>query len=170
MPPAWPGACRGSSEARDALQTFDMFATAIGSPRPGELPLLLVDSEDPVAPGHTVWQHLKARDNWDRPNGAADDRAFLMVQVMETWFLADRDLLRQYFGAALREQHLRQWPALEALTKDTVLNTLVQATAGCTRSYSKGRVSYELLAKLNPGDVEAKCPHAKALLDRLKNL
>lgn len=151
-------------------QTFDMFVTAIRSPRPGELPLLLVDSEDPVATGHTVWQHLKARNNWERPNGADDDRAFLMVQVMETWFLANRALLRQYFGSALREQHLRKWPALEALTKDTVLSALIQATAGCTKSYSKGRVSYELLAKLNPGSVEAKCPHAKALLDRLKSL
>jgi len=152
------------------VQTFDMFLTALGNPRPSELPLLLVDSEDPVAPGHTVWQHLKARDNWERPNGTADDRAFLMVQVMETWFLADRTLLREYFGSALREQHLREWPVLEVLTKDTVINALVHATAGCSKPYSKGKVSYELLKKLNPESVQTRCPHAKALLDRLKNL
>ena len=151
-------------------QTFDMFLTALGNPRPGELPLLLVDSEDPVAPGRTVWQHLKARDNWDRPNGAPDDRAFLIVQVMETWFLADHALLRRYFGPSLRGQHLREWPMLEALTKDTVMNALVHATAGCSKSYSKGKVSYELLERLNPENVQARCPHAKALLDRLKNL
>ena len=152
------------------VQTFDMFLTALGSPRPGELPLLLVDGEAPVARGHTVWQHLKAQADWDRPHGAGDDRAFLMVQVMETWFLADQALLREYFGAGLREQHLRAWPVLEALTKDTVITALVQATAGCSKSYSKGKVSYELLAKLNTESVEARCPHAKALLDRLRNL
>jgi hypothetical protein len=152
------------------VQTFDLFLTALGNPRPGELPLLLVDSEGPVAAGHTVWQHLKAQANWDRPDGAGDDRAFLMVQVMETWFLADYALLREYFGAALREQHLREWPALEVLSKDTVISALTRATTGCSKSYSKGKVSYELLARLNTQSVEAKCPHAKTLLDRLRNL
>ena len=38
-----------------------------------ELPLLLVDSETAVAQGHTVWQHLKFRDNWDKPNGVKED-------------------------------------------------------------------------------------------------
>ena len=152
------------------LQTLDLFATAVTHPRPGELPLLLVDSEEPVAAGHTVWQHLKARDNIDRPQGAGDDQAFLMVQVMETWFLADRDSLREYFGAALREQHLRQWPVLEDVSKPTVFTALKQATAGCTNRYAKGKVSYELLGKINPALVETACPHAKLLLDRLRSL
>jgi hypothetical protein len=150
-------------------QTFDLFVTAAKNPRAGELPLLLVDSEDLVAAGHTAWQHLKARDNWDKPDGASDDQAFLMVQVMETWFLADRALLRQYFGPNLREQHLREWPTLEAVPKDTVLKAFDQATAGC-KPYTKGKISFEILARLNPGSVEAGCPHARGLLDRLRKL
>ena len=35
---------------------------------------------------------------------------------------------------------------------------------------SKGRVSFELLERLSPTAVEAACPHAKALLDRLRSL
>ena len=151
-------------------QTLDLFATAVTHPRPGELPLLLVDSEEPVAAGHTVWQHLKAQANSDRPQGAGDDQAFLMVQVMETWFLADRDSLRDYFGAALREQHLRQWPVLEDVSKPTVFRALNQATAGCTKRYARGKISYELLERLNPALVETACPHAKSLLDRLRSL
>ncbi len=96
-------------------QTFDLFSTAAANPRVGVLPLLLVDSEETVAEGHSVWQHLEALVDWRRPRGAAEDQAFLMVQVMETWFLADRDLLRRYFGSALRENHLRQWPNLEGV-------------------------------------------------------
>lgn len=149
-------------------QTFDMFRTAVTQARPGVLPLLLVDSEDPVAAGHTVWQHLQARDNWDRPPGAADDQAFLMVEVMETWFLADRNLLREYFGASLREIHLRQWPDLEQVPKATVLNALEKATAGCAKQYSKGKISFELLGRLRHGTVSAACSHARALLDRLR--
>jgi hypothetical protein len=159
-----PGVVRGQGRT----QTFDLFATAVAYPRGGTLPLLVVDSEDPVEAGNSVWQHLKARDNWERPSGAADDQAFLMVQVMETWFLADRDLLRRYFGASLRENHLRQWPVLEAVRKLTVFKALEMATTGCKRHYAKGKVSYELLGQLSPNQVEAACPHAKALLDRLR--
>jgi hypothetical protein len=91
-----------------------------------------------------------------------------MVQVMETWFLADRDLLRRYFGESLRESHLRQWPALEAVPKRTVFEALDKATAGCRKPYAKGKVSYELLGQLDPGKVETASPHAKMLLDRLR--
>lgn len=151
-------------------ETFDKFKTAVASPNPGVIPLLLVDSEDAVDAGRTVWEHLRAHDRWKRPVGVNDDQAFLMVQVMETWFLADRPLLRHYFGAALRENQFRAWPDLESVPKATVLNSLQQATAGCARPYAKGKVSFELLARLDPRAVEASCPHASKLLDRLRNL
>jgi hypothetical protein len=161
-----PGIVRGQGRK----QTLDLFATAVAHPRGGTLPLLLVDSEDPVEEGHSVWQHLEARDGWKQPPGTAEDQAFLMVQVMETWFLADRDLLRRYFGNALRENHLRQWPDLEAVPKPTVFDALEKATAGCRKPYAKGKVSYELLGQLSPNQVEAACPHAKMLLERLRSL
>lgn len=162
-----PRIVRGQGRQR----TFELFVTAVENPEPGVLPLLLVDSEEPVAESHTAWQHLKARaaDDWDRPTGARDDQAFLMVQVMETWFLADRDLLRSYFGSALRENHLKVWPSLAAVPKATVLRALDQATAACSPCYAKGKVSFDLLAKLNPAKVEQACPDAKRLLDHLRD-
>ncbi len=151
-------------------QTFDLFVTAVSSPRPGVLPLLLVDSEDLVQPSHTVWQHLKARDNWDQPGGTSNDQAFLMVQIMETWFLTDRNLLRVYFGPSFGEGHIKEWPNLEEVPKPTVYQALEKATGNCPNPYAKGKVSFELLAKLDPSAVETACPHAKALLDRLRDL
>jgi hypothetical protein len=151
-------------------QAFDMFKTAIASPRPGEVPMLLVDSEDAVGAGQTVWAHLRARDGWVKPSGVSEEHAFLMVQVMETWFLADRTLLRHYVGTTLREVHLKEWHVLEDVPKATVLESLEQATAGCTKRYAKGRVSFELLSKLNPDAVEASCPHAGRLLERLRSI
>jgi len=151
-------------------ETFDKFATAVANPRPGELPLLLVDSEDAVAADDTVWQHLKKRDRWNRPAGAGHDQAFLMVQVMETWFLSDRELLRKYFGPQFTEAPLRAWQSLEAVPKKTVLSALERATASCVKRYSKGKVSYELLGKLNPELVKTACPHARDLLDRLTGI
>ena len=78
--------------------------------------------------------------------------------------------MRRYFGGSLREQHLRAWPELEAVPKKTVFKALDQATAACTKPYAKGQVSWELLAKLSPQSVEAACPHARRLLDRLKEI
>ena len=95
-----PKIVRGGSRSR----TFNLFRKAVASPHPGRVPFLLVDSEESVQEGHSPWQHLKARDNWIPPGGESDDQAFLMVQVMETWFLADREALRRHFGPRLREK------------------------------------------------------------------
>ena len=150
--------------------TFRKFRTV--NRRPNELLLLLVDSEGPVADGHSTWQHLKARpeDNWDKPPDTGDDSAFLMVQIMETWFLADRGALRDFFGPQLNENHFREWPNLEEIHKDTVINALEQATSNCQKPYSKGRVSFELLGEINPQTVAAACPHADQLLRYLRAL
>ena len=149
-------------------QTFRRFAAAVTAAGPRAAVLLLVDSEGPVAEGRTVWEHLGARDGWTRPDGAGDDQAYLMVQVMETWFLADRHALQKYFGAGFRENAIRDWPALENVPKETVFEALDRATASCGRRYAKGRVSFELLARIDPAHVEDACPHAKAFLNRLR--
>ena len=93
-----------------------------------------------------------------------------MVQIMETWFLADGVALRKYFGARFRQNALKNWPNLENVSKTTVLNALASATVSCSKHYSKGKVSFELLAGINSTLVEAACPHARALLNRLRNL
>ena len=147
-------------------QTYDRFANAVAS---GAVALLLVDSEGPVAEKHTVWQHLACY-GLTRPRDASDDQAFLMVQIMETWFLADREGLRRYFGACFREKAIPKWPDLESVSKDTVLKALKQATAPCGKRYAKGRVSFELLARIDPARVEEACPHAQAFLNRLRAL
>ena len=152
------------------IETFNRFKSAVRGRREDVLPLLLVDSEGAVQSGHSPWQHLLARDGWNKPDGAREDQAFLMVQFMETWFLADKDGLRRYFGEGFRERAIRQWPELEAVPKETVLNALAQATAACGKVYGKGRTSFELLAHIDPAGVRAACPHANKLLQRLAAL
>lgn len=91
-----------------------------------------------------------------------------MMQLMETWLLADRNALKRCFGRNFRESALSTWPQLEAVPKAGVLEALQRATAECGRPYAKGTVSFELLAQADPALVEAACPHAKALFDRLR--
>ena len=153
---------------RRGQKTFDRFATAIETRSSRDVPLLLVDSEEAVA-ANSVWEHLLSRDGWVKPVGAAD-QAFLMVQAMETWFLADRTALRRYFGSGFRNSALRQWAHLETVSKVTVFQVLSRATAGCTKRYEKGRISFELLARVDPVLIENACPHARALPGRLRAL
>ena len=161
-----PAIVRGGGRTR----TYDKFAHEVRKPQAHKLPVLLVDSEERVKDGITVWRHLHDRDCWSQPQGTRDDQAFLMVVAMETWFLADRELLKEHFGPEFVEGQLKKWPRLEDVSKKTVLNALRAATARCSRPYAKGEVSFDLLSKLNAERVEIACPHAKELLDRLRNL
>lgn len=159
-----PKVVRGGSRT----QTFDRFETDVRGRSTDVVPLLLVDSEHPVDASHSVWQHLRVSDGWRKPVGAGDNDAFLMVQVMETWFLADRDALRRYFGSRFAENALGQWAKLEDVPKATVLAALHKATERCPNRYGKGGVSFELLAQVDSARVEASCPHGKDLLKRLR--
>ena len=151
-------------------QTFEQFSAAIGSGRTEELPILLVDSEGPVESGRSAWEHLQANDRWARPPGVEDEQAFLMVQTMETWLLADRHALRDYFGPSFRENRLPSQYSLESIAKETVQQSLERATADCGKRYAKGSISFEILRRINPDAVSERCLHARAMLDCLRSL
>jgi hypothetical protein len=154
-------------------RAYDAFVNAVKNPQPGSLPLLLVDSETAVQEGRTAWEHLRTRpgDNWDKPAGAKDDQAFLMVQVMESWFMADREALKSFFGEHFRERAIPKWPQVEDVPKQSVFDALEQATVACgPKRYAKGKLSFSLLGEISPDKVEAASPNAKALLERLRNL
>lgn len=156
-----PRPVRGKGRAH----TFDLFRTAVQNNGPGEVPLLLLDSEDAVAPNHNVWQHLKNRDGWDKPGKATEDHAYLMVQVMETWLIADPNALSNYFGHKFKASKIPAWFDLETQPKAAVLEVLEKSTAECDKKqYEKGKISFELLSMINPQLVADKCPRAKRLL------
>lgn len=149
---------------------FSAFETAVAGNTANERPLLLVDSEAPLNAGRTPAEHLKQRDDWDKPAAVADDQIHLMVQLMETWFVADRELLEKYFGQMYIARHLAAWPALEAVPKATILSALGAATARCPKQYAKGARSFDILAQIDPSKVEAACPYARRLLQYLRAL
>lgn len=136
-------------------------------------PLLLVDSEEPVLAGHTVWQHLQTRvhNKFQQPTDADDESAYMMVQAMETWFMADQSALQDFFGSAFDLLIFQNLPPLECIPKDDALKILQQATQPCNRHYTKRkRRSSDLLARIDPDTVATACPHAKDLLDYLRSL
>ena len=143
---------------------YDDFCIALSRKKDNDFIVLLVDSEDPVAAGTGAWSHLKSRDDWTRPNGATDDNAHLMVQCMESWFLADRSTLLQYFGDGFRENSLPSRTDVENIPKKDVLRSLNAATRQSKKGkYDKGRHAFAILGRLNPERVTAGSPSAKRL-------
>ena len=130
-------------------------------------PMLLVDSEGPVT-ATGPWQHLQDRDGWQRPPGATDGQCHLMVQMMESWFLADPDAVSAYYGQGFRAGSLPQNPRIEDVGKDDVLNRLEQATRDTNKGrYNKGKHSFDLLERLAPAKVTNASPYAKRFIDAL---
>lgn len=142
------------------------FCTALRSARPGDFPVLLVDSEAAVAA--IPWEHLRARDNWDKPPGADDDQAQLMVQCMESWFLADAELLAGFFGQGFAASALPGNPNVEQVPKQQVFDTLKMATRHCRPKgeYGKAAHSFELLARLDPARIST-LVHGRRLIEML---
>ncbi len=150
---------------------FERFCTALRSPSRGEFPLLLVDSEAVIASGVGPWCHLAGQDAWEQPVGASDEHVHLMIQCMETWFLADQDALAVYFGPDFNRNSLPRQTDLEDIAKEEVLRKLGDASRYVTKKgqYNKGRHSFAILEQINPTLVRQKCPSAERFIVFLLN-
>lgn len=157
-----------ASGSRDSALTD--FRVALKEVEPGKIPLLLVDSEAHVRSNSTPWQHLQSRDNWNRPVSAGEDQVHLMVQCMESRFLADVSTLESYFGPGFRPTAIPLRIDIERVPKSDVLKQLESASRESKKgSYHKGRHSFEILARIDPAEVTRRSPFAKRLIDTLKS-
>ncbi|MCY4410563.1 MAG: DUF4276 family protein [Caldilineaceae bacterium] len=148
---------------------FDRFCVALNEAGSGEIPLLLVDSESPVQSRQPPWQHLASSpDRWNRPQSSREEQAHLMVQCMESWFMADAQALEIFFGAGFRLPTVRN--DIEDIPKQDVLRNLETASRRSQKgAYHKGRYSFEILAQIDPEKVIQRSPFAKRLIDTLKS-
>ena len=153
-------------------KAFDKFRTKLAESQAEKSSvLLLVDSEEPVSHGSDPWSHLKKRDGWKRPDNAGSDNVHLMVQCMESWFLADVDSLEKFFGDGFRRATLPKNPKIEKVTTDAIDSSLKSATRQCKSGpYSKGSHSFRVLAVICPVKVANASPHAKRLMDTVSAL
>ena len=142
----------------DRGNAFDRFKT--GHASGGVSAMLLVDAEGPVR-AKTGWGHLQQKDGWRRPRGVTKDQCHLMVQVMESWFLADVETLERYYGRGFRRQALPKNPNVEEITKGDVESGIERAAKDTGKGgYRKGRDSFEVLGRLDPAKVRGASKHA----------
>lgn len=149
-------------------KAYEDFCTALKQHQQDYI-ILLVDSEAAVTDG--PWQHLKNRvgDNWDRPNGASDDQAHLMVQAMEAWFLADRKSLANYYGDGFLGASLPGQQNVELIEKGNLFNILEHATQNTSKGrYHKTRHGFDVLPRLDPTRIRQASGQANRLFTVLE--
>ena len=145
-------------------QTYKTFNDARDRAGEGEIVVLLVDAEEPVA-APTPVEHLRRRssDGWDL-SGVDEDQVHLMVQTMETWIVADRDTLATYYGQGFLINVLPTRQDLEEECKTVVTKALNRATERTQKGrYHKIRHSAELLARIDPKKARSRCCHCERL-------
>jgi len=149
-------------------KTYKKFCGAL-TVHKNEYPILLVDSEGPVSSGMTPWQHLKSKDNWDKPENVTDKQAHLMVQTMEAWIVIDRNNLINFFNGKFNPDVLPSLSRdIEKVPKTELEDSLKKATKDTTKGkYNKGRHSFELLGTTDPELVKIASPFAKSLIKTL---
>lgn len=164
-------ACGGRSD------TFKDFALAHESRKPDDYPILLVDSEGPVETHGSPWDHLRAKDKWEKPETTEDDQAHLMVQCMEAWFMADREAVVEHFDKGLKTDDL---PApvngdIERISQAKINAALGKAArkVGKARGtkkqrYDKVHDGFSLLAVIDPKKVCGASEHARRLRETLE--
>ena len=96
--------------------------------------------------------------------------AFFMVQLMESWFLADHQSLVAYYGRGFNTSRLPANPYVENILKRDVEDGLRNATRRSGKGiYNKGDHARDLLTMLNPTAVYHACPNFARLIDFLRN-
>ncbi|WP_437618802.1 DUF4276 family protein [Sorangium sp. So ce1151] len=150
-------------------EAFDDFKRALKS-HPNALCILLVDSEEPVKPGTSTWDHVLRRegDKWPRPEGVRDEQLHLMVQAMEAWLIADPEALAAYYKQGFRKDALPRQQNVEQVAKRDLFDALDRATrdAKTKGKYAKSH-GFELIGRVDPHRVRAASSHAARFFDTL---
>jgi hypothetical protein len=158
-----PGFRQFLSEIAEAARSkrcyFDLIATE-GTPvqdfqtalkaHPDAWNVLLLDSEDP--------QEFQLRRR--SLEGCDPDSIFWMVQIMESWFLADVDALKALFGGSPSKGN----PKVEEIPKADVLERLNKAANG---EYHKVKHGTKLLGLIDPLKVRNAAPHCNRMFNQI---
>jgi len=160
---------------------YEDYCVAVKNGQPA---MLLVDSEAPIQEqfeqgdlyNWKPWEQLNSRtdqagnkcDPWDKMGNDTD--CHLMVQMMESWFLADVDTVKSYFKAGFKDLKFpNKDENIEDISKDRIEDILASSTKNTSKTeYKKGRDSFTLLGKIDPAKVGARSKWSKRFLSLLK--
>ena len=159
------GAALDSYLADPANDTCTDFGTALKK-HANAWNILLIDSEGPLVPKSSL-SLCKTR-KWNRSYAVS---IFWMVELMQSWFLADRAELKEFYGDEFRESALTSNPHVETIAKQDVIDGLTKATKGSQKGdYFKNKTLHgpRLLEQIDPQKVSHAAPNCRKLFDTVR--
>jgi len=158
----WKLICCGGRE-----QAFRAFRRAVGE-NGGRIAVLLVDAEGPVERAPRA--HLTGREGW-RLKSVDENLVHLMVQVVETWIVADAEVVASYYGKGFLKQALPRAADLEKVAKVQIQRALTRASKPTKKgAYKKIRHGGELLMRIDSEKVAPRCRHCARIFSVLSKL
>lgn len=126
----------------------------------------LIDSDAPVGEKETAKSFLqKQNPGWDFQN-VGEDQCHLMVQISESWFLADVEALRSFYGKKFQEKKIPKTDDVEKIDKTKVENSIKDATKKTEKGeYHKTRHGPALFQKISPEKARNSASFCRRLFD-----
>ncbi|MDB9310587.1 DUF4276 family protein [Aphanizomenon sp. CS-733/32] len=164
----------------DAYENFKLSLES----NPESFNILLIDSESPISPDQNSWEHLRNRkedQSWIRGDNLDydDDQCHFMVQAMESWFVADIDALKGFYGEEFKEEKIIRgmgnYQNIEQVSPKTLLVWLESATRHSKHGkYDKKtrrppHHALEILKRLNADIVRQSSPYCDRLFNTLRS-
>ena len=155
----------------DRARTLKSFSRGVEE-HPDAMVLLLIDSDGPGGT-HQLLQDVRRKIASQDSTAASmgDEQLHFMVQVMESWFLADRETLEEFYGSEFRASGLPQNERVEEIDKSRVERGLREATRRTQKGrYRKTQHARQLLERLDPMKVRLAARHCDRLFRALADV
>ena len=144
--------CRVDLIATGGTPVADFHAALIA--HPNAFNVLVLDSDGPIDGSLADLYRSKKLDP------KLQDSVFWMVQLMESWFLADIGALKAYYRDGFIESAVTGNPAVEEILNADVYARLKRATKETKRGeYHKTKHAADLLARIDPSRVRSAAPN-----------
>lgn len=149
-------------------ETFKDFRRGVKA-HPHSLVIFLVDADAPLTTGETAQGFLRRQNpTWDW-QGVEAEQCHLMVQIMESWFLADLAALEEFYGKKFASNRLPKNPRVEEISKQIVEQSLLVASQPTPAGeYHKTRHGAKLLTRIDPQKVRQAAPHCQRLFQLVR--
>ena len=153
--------------AGNTQSTYDDFIFSVEN-SPQSFNILLVDSDDAVAKNESSHAFLQRKYKKWKLQTVTDEQCHLMVRIMESWFIADIDALKRFYGQGFNSSAIPKNRNVEAIEKERVGNSLKAAIAKTNKKeYHKIKHGAKLLELIDPQKVRAAAPHCEKLFDSI---
>lgn len=156
----------------NSAETFKDFLLGIKS-HPKSFVAFLIDSDAEVNEEDSPKLFLQKQDkskNWDWKL-VKDEQCHLMVQIMESWFLADVEALKGFYNQQFNQNAIPKTKDVEKISKDIVESSLNNATKKTQKGiYSENKLKHssELLSRINVEIVKERAKHCERIFQILE--